>query len=623
MLNVQTKETRKFELTEELKNGLASEMYTVLTGYDWNATKEACAAIVDKWAEDKAPLIEVLQNHPNWVSDKFQVVFNKSFSRITDEDAINNYLFWLESFFKENLITEREIDGHGRQYWLAQYHTTKGNDAYDNWRTLSRKPYDDESKKKLDTFLSMRNWFYDNKMSKVDKEGADFMNALYPDEIKAKEGMKASRLMHKICTKIYHMDEIWGKRTRYRDENGIVKSYEEDYRPFNSEFCKFADAINPIEYQMHTIISVNPVDYLTMSIGNSWASCHSIDFDHDGDTYDGCYCGGTLSYLLDGVSAVVYTVKNSYEGRDFELQEKVNRQMIHYSDGVMIQGRLYPQNCDYGCNDQYKVWRDIEEATIAEAIGAPNLWKYKKTSNMGRYVTSEGVHYRDYECYDTCGTCRISVDNGIYRGDEEDPNGSYGIMTIGHTGMDIYYPGSSIRSANTLTSKGRPGEDYVYCRDCDSHIPREEAYEYGGDYYCSDCVCYCEYFDEYRPRMHFDFVYVNGFGDVCDEALEILMKEGKVKCDKDTNDYYYIKRFLGGYDENNNWHSISTLERYYVIPEGCDKYVRKSNAINFEGKWYRADDCVTCPKCGQIIPKELADENGICPECTNAYAKTA
>ena len=625
MLNVQTREFKNVVVTEEQREALATEMYGVLTGYDWSATKEACRAIVDKWAEDKAPLIAVLQNHPNWVPDKFQIVFNKSFNRVTDRAAIDRYLSWLNNFFRGNCLVERKIDGHDMLWWLEQYKITDDRIDWINYRNLSLNRYEEESNKKLEMFEKALNWFMDNHSAKVDKEGADLMNELYPDVIRAKEGMKTSRLMHKICVGVYHLDEIWEERTRYRDVNGIVKSYQEKYRPFNSQFCKYADAINPIEYKLHTIISVNPVDYLTMSIGNSWASCHTIDLHHDGDNYNGCYCGGTLSYLLDGTSAVVYTVKNDYSGRDFELEEKVNRQMIHYHDGIMIQGRLYPQDCDYGCNDQYKVWREIEEAVFSEALGMPNLWKYKKADNMNQYVRSEGVHYRDYNCYDTCGSCRISVDTGIFRGDDEDPNGDYERMTIGHTGLDIYYAGEEVSCEDTLTDYGRPGDEgYVRCAECGERICRDEAYCIDGEYYCSDCVQYCNYYDEYFTTRDTGFTYVNGYGSVCDEALEILRKEGKVKFDNFYGEYYWLERYPGNYDIRGNWHCNNVLNRYFVIPEGHSEYVFKRECIQYKGKWYAENDCMTCKECGQIFPKMFDNDRHICLDCiADEYKKTA
>jgi len=622
-LNVQTKETRKFELTDEAKQKLTYEMVSVLNKYDWEPTYEACAAIVDKWAEDKAPLIEVLQNHPNWVADKFQVVFNKTFNRVTDEDAVNHYLSWLYDFFRENCLTKRTIDGHDKDFWLNRYYKTRSRSDWDKCMSLSDHPYEEESTRKLIEFNRMIQWFRDNKTAKVDEEGASLMNELYPDVIRAKEGMKTSRLMHKICTGVYKLGEIWDERTRYRSVDGKLESYKEKYRPFNSMFCKYADAINPIEYQMHTIISVNPIDYLTMSIGNSWTSCHGIDLDHEGDGYNACYCGGTLSYMLDSVSAVTYTVKNTYTGRDFELEEKVNRQMIHYKDGIMIQGRLYPQNCDYGCNDQYKVWREIEEATFAEALGMPNLWKYKKTNSVGEYVTSKGVHYRDYTSYDTCGTCRISVDDGVFRGDWEDPNGEYDIMTIGHAGLDIYFAGEQILEENTLTKRGRPDEDFVFCSHCGDRISRDDAIEYEGEYYCCDCIGFCNYFRRYIPYHMTEFTYVRGMGDVCEDALTELMKRGEVKCDDYTGYYYLVSIYPGGYDEDGNWHSNNTLRTYFVIPEGGDKYIRKGNAVEYEGKWYRLEDCITCSECGQIFPKVFDNERHICLDCLHERRMSA
>ena len=52
-------------------------------------------------------------------------------------------------------------------------------------------------------------------------------------------------------------------------ENGVVDGSEA-----YDKFAKYADSINPIKVKRHTVLSVHPIDYYTMSFGNSWTSCH-------------------------------------------------------------------------------------------------------------------------------------------------------------------------------------------------------------------------------------------------------------------------------------------------------------------------------------------------------------
>ena len=141
----------------------------------------------------------------------------------------------------------------------------------------------------------------------IDSELADELNKICP-EVHAHDGQKTSRVINKLLAYI-----------------GVGKHPE-----YNREFAKYADALNPLKITRHTILSVNPLDYLTMSFGNSWASCHTIDKQNKRNmpnSYQGMYSSGTISYMLDSPSMVFYTVDASYDGNDFWHEPKINRQM--------------------------------------------------------------------------------------------------------------------------------------------------------------------------------------------------------------------------------------------------------------------------------------------------------
>jgi hypothetical protein len=174
---------------------------------------------------------------------------------------------------------------------------------------------------------------------------------------------------------------------------------------YNREFAKYADALNPLVIKRHTILSLNPLDYLTMSFGNSWASCHTIDKENKRNmpnSYQGQYSSGTMSYMLDATSMVFYTVDKSYEGIEYWTQPKINRQMFHYAEDKLVQGRLYPQDND-GCQNEYTGYRNLVQEIIAQVLEVPNLWSLKIGTNAaGRYIYTRGTHYADYCYYDNC-----------------------------------------------------------------------------------------------------------------------------------------------------------------------------------------------------------------------------
>lgn len=149
-----------------------------------------------------------------------------------------------------------------------------------------------------------------------DERTASLIKECYPDIKGISAGQKTSRAVKKICTLI-----------------GITSN---TYSDFEKRYAKYSDAINPLDVVRHTILSVNPVDYLLSSNGNSWSSCHTLDKNNP-NGFSGCHCSGTMSYLLDGTTMVYYQVDKEYDGNDLEFEPKIIRQLFHYKDGILVQ----------------------------------------------------------------------------------------------------------------------------------------------------------------------------------------------------------------------------------------------------------------------------------------------
>lgn len=98
---------------------------------------------------------------------------------------------------------------------------------------------------------------------------------------------------------------------------------------------------------INTIISVNPLDFYTMSHGNSWTSCHSI-------RDEGCHLAGCLTLANDETSILVYTLTdNDYNkairtNDDFYNYNKLSRWTAHISDSAIIINQGYPHKTLYG-----------------------------------------------------------------------------------------------------------------------------------------------------------------------------------------------------------------------------------------------------------------------------------
>ena len=97
--------------------------------------------------------------------------------------------------------------------------------------------------------------------------------------------------------------------------------------------------IQSLKVKGHAVISIDPIDYLTMSVNNAgWTSCHRLS--------GGCYKAGCLAYMTDFSTAISYaTNKNitafkKYEG--LEYANKLWRQCVHIGETKAIQARQYP-----------------------------------------------------------------------------------------------------------------------------------------------------------------------------------------------------------------------------------------------------------------------------------------
>ena len=527
--NVQLFDTVRQELIDEIKD--------VLSDYGWEPGS-GVDKIVDTWWENKGrKFTEMFGVHPNYVKGKFMVVLkNQDFIGDVDIDEIYRFREYIR-----HCLLELNKDNGGTHLICD---TTKWESVYVNEEIFNlivgiEKIYD------LVTDSPDGNV--------ITKEIADEVNEFNPD-FRANGGQKVSRLIRKICVK-YGIDKC---------EN------------FNSKYVKFADAINPLHVNRHVVFSWNPVDYLLMSNGNSWASCHTIDKDNDDTGYSGMYCGGTLSYLLDSVSPIFYSVDESYDGNEYELQPKINRCMFHLSDkkDFFIQGRVYPQDND-GVNSEYKFIREIVQRIIAECWETPNYWlNVKGYEECAKHTYSVGAHYRDYLYY---SNCNVSYNKNIPDVKEKAEK-----IKIGHRGICINC-GREHTNTGFITCLSCAPEEYC-CSDCGCALDNEdERYYYDGRYYCCDCVTYCECCCEYYPN---DMVsYIDGYGNVCDDCLnnsgefytcehcgEVFYCEGDCVITEDGYDFcseYCAKEAGYVYVEDDGWY----LKEETEYCSHCDCYV--------------------------------------------------
>lgn len=510
-------------ITEEERYVLLNDMEQLLSEYDYKFTGYALNKIIDTWATNKADLIKAFKRHPNYLEGKFMIVFSHEFERKTDQNAFEKFKIWLlfdacnaiREFMPEDM--KDEVVSGGKKYPDAVYEFI------------------------LD-LPNMTNQYIDDNI--VEK-----LNEINPN-LHAHNGQKMSRVINKFCSWI-----------------GFDKLPD-----YNREFAKYADALNPLTITRHTVLSVNPLDYLTMSFGNSWASCHTIDKRNKRgmpNSYEGMYSSGTISYMLDSPSMVFYTVDASYNGNDFWNEPKINRQMFHWGEEKLVQGRLYPQDND-GDNSVYTPYREIVQKVMSELFSLPNYWTVSKgTDAAGKFINSDGTHYRDYDNYSNCTLSRP-------KGSENDR-----YITVGHDPICIEC-GSEHDTEDCISCCSRPSE--YYCSECGEPIDDDDVIWINDEPYCRDCVTWCEKCESYFVGEGTTVISRYGYTiTVCDDCLDSY-----TYCD--CCDEYYPS------------------EMTYWIDVDCESVCGDCFFENYG----------TCESCGEHYKlKDLEDHNGnlLCPSC--------
>ena len=516
-------EPKSYALTDEERNYLLSNMKSLLSEYDYRYTESALTKIIDPWATNKADLISAFKRHPNYLEGKFMIAFSKDFERTGNKNNCVNFAAWLKN-------NSSEIKDFLPDEVKARKEDERTIFPWNIWDFI-----EDDLPDITDQFIS-------EEVSKV-------LNVILP-EIHAHAGQKTSRIINKFCCYLGY-----------------------DKLPaYNREFAKYADALNPLTIKRHTVLSISPLDYLTMSFGNSWASCHTIDKTNKRNMpndYSGCYSSGTISYMLDGTSMVFYTIDASYNGDEFWNEPKIDRQMFHWGEEKLIQGRLYPQDND-GNYDAYKPYRNVVQEIISIIYDIPNLWDVTKgTGASSKYIISDGTNYKDYVYYDNCNLSRL-------RGSTNENH-----ITVGHMPICIEcgYEHNEERCINCCHMPGH------VCADCGSVIEDEEDEVWiDGECYCHECVSYCDSCGEYHRGGS---TWINS--------------ENRYVCDSCLDEYYTSCEECGEYVASEDTVYIDGEEIYvcrccadnYFTPcEDCGQWFRNTNILSYnEGEANLCHDC--------------------------------
>ena len=532
-------------ITVEERSYLQDKMIDLLEEYDYSYTDDAICDIIDRWSEQKETLINAFKQHPNYIDGKFMIAFDTDYEREIDKRAIKDFVEWLYAHMPDAVVN-------------CQHEEVK-NDT----RFISD----------IRVFIANLNVLCHRALDNLD---ADYLNGNFK-QVPATIGTKTTRIVNKIC-----------------DYLGYTKLPD-----YNREFAKYADALSPIKIKRHTILSINPLDYLTMSFGNSWASCHTIDKTNRRgmpNSYEGQYSSGTMSYMLDTTSMVLYTVDAKYDGDEYWNEPKINRQMFHWGEDKLVQSRLYPQSNDND-GEAYTPYRNLVQEIIAKVFDFPNLWTIKRgTELMRQFVDSYGTHYRDYYSFENCVMSRR-------KGVDNDNHIAVGASPIC---IECGCTHSYTDNINCCTST-------ITCYDCGCRIDQDDAIYIDGECYCRDCCSFCDCCQEWHLG---ESTYVeNDRQYVCNACLEEYYRYCE-ECEEwhDKDDCTWVES-INGYVCN------ACLDQHFSLCDDCYDYYPNGDLTQTSDGSYVCDDCLKenyfcCEACGEYYPTEdLCEGKDICKYC--------
>lgn len=612
-------ETIKAMANEAIDNIIRQEAENLLDNYGYPFSDYGLREILSTYVENKKELLALFSKHPNWNPKRLYISFSADLHRGCDIGAIKKFVKWiLTENMKEANKREYKIDGKEYREWFWVSNFTNNDKAKQNVKIIANKcvrlfdsyydighslyvlPEDYQKFATFENFFKYLERKVENSPVLTSNESfndAEYVNNLFSflkkengnPLLRVQNGQKWSRVANKICT-IYGYNKIVDMQTVSWEVNGELHSRTQD-KGYNSQFASFADGINPFTITRHTVLSLNPIDYWTMSFGSNWASCHTIDKENlrrTSHNYNGCYSSGTESYMLDESSFIMYTVTPEFdENKGLENADKERRCVFFYGEDKLIQSRVYPDGRDGGDKSIAGDFRAIAQKVIAECLNSPNLWRLERNVASSYIHTEIGsTHYADYNRYS---------DNNVsfLKRSENDNEKNIKMIPVGHKPICPNCGDSHTYEENILCPMCC-GEGKI-CDRCGNYVSDDDYIvdEDTGRIYCdSDCAsedgCYwcenvCEYhsenvyFDNYDEEYFYD-----RYGDYIVTADNSTFRDTE---NAEAAGYVWV-------ETENDWYYEDKVE--YCTH--CEEYVLK------EDYNYNKDMCNYCA--------ELEEEEG-------------
>ena len=351
---------------------LVTDMHVWMTNKRIRHSTQGICDMLDVFFTNKEELIQMFMKSKNY-DGNLRIKLDTQMCRYGDTDKINRFVYNFYNNVEASKAIYKTVDSDGKKmqdYFKIGKKTVSvadlvsgnvDNAKFDKWNEV----FDDDgvtksSRNEARTFANTMYYFRYITAPTISETNASDINN-YNSAHKIAKGTKTPRAFNKVCT-AYGVDKL---------------------PKYNKLFAEYADMVSESKRNIKFYISVNPIDYLTMSNGRSWHSCHAAN---------GGYFGGTVSYMLDKVSLITFVFDDV--PNNFATEGKIYRNMFHYKDGVLLQSRVYPQGND-GCTNLYDEFRKFVHSEFADILNKENKWHDVRSLKVNKH----GNHYPDYNSF--------------------------------------------------------------------------------------------------------------------------------------------------------------------------------------------------------------------------------
>ena len=399
----------------------------------------------------------------------------------------------------------------------------------------------------------------------------DFMDIIHPVV-----GQKVSTIIKKIAM-YYGIDKYTEEKTvEWVDSNtGEVKSKIKNVG-WNYRFTQFCDKIKPFKKKMQVVISLNPIDYLTMSFGYGWASCQTIDKTNErgnDNNYEGCYSGGTVELGEDESTVVVYLLDADDKTETPYLNDKIKRCLFFMGEDKFVESRVYPDGRDGSdYTDTSRQLREVMTEVLEQCnnITEKGGWEEEtKTHFEMLYIKDNIINaYHDFKEYPDIYSIRRKGFDKFKR------------INVGGECTCLSCSGSNHRAESIICEdcyEGESSETYAVCNRCGASIREYDDYEcIEGEYYCcAECA--------------------NDAGYVWSDYAERWVYEDDAFYDEYDGNYYLFEDGIEMSDGTWFGSDYNAIQYGYYHCEHCDRWVT-------EDEWNSELDC--CTDCEEEIKEE-------------------